>query len=274
MKADWRHYIQHRIKRALQKSPPRRWLESRAQQMEGPPAIFIWIPKTAGTSLVSALCRHGCRRYKSLIRARYHWNRRGFVTFGHQSVLSLLEAGVIPRGYFESAYRFAIVRHPESRVISLFHYLRRKQVLEASVPFSRFLEMVAENRPLPRLSRYERSWIESEGDSLAFHNGANPPPGAFNSIALSQCRPQAEWILTASQTRNPANPSNPAKLTHFIGRVESLGPDLREIGNDLGLPPINIPHLNHQPYSHPPLAREDRQRIETYYRTDYETFEY
>lgn len=270
MREALRKRLQLRIKYTLHRSLFRRCFEDLRQRPSGPDAIFIWIPKTAGTSLLEAFSPYHCHRFKSVLRARYHWNRRGFVTFGHQSVSTLLKVGIIPQSFFDRAYRFAIVRHPQTRAQSLFQYLRHKKVLPPATSFSAFLEIIAENRPIGTLSRYEQRWIDTEGDSLRFHEGANPPPGCFNTIALSQCRPQTAWIGLELDGLEPKN----RYLTHRLARIESLSRDIRDIARDLGLPPITLPRRNTSKTLPPAITPEDRRRIETYYQDDYEHLDY
>ena len=47
-----------------------------------PNAVFIWIPKNAGTSMYHALRRYGCVKTKEAQRIKYQFSQRGLVTFG------------------------------------------------------------------------------------------------------------------------------------------------------------------------------------------------
>lgn len=121
-------------------------------------AIFIWVPKTGGSSLVSAFHITKMKRLDLL-----DWDKLiGVVTFGHMDCNLLLSKRILPRVYFDGAHKFMFVRNPYDRAVSLYfrvHY-----------PYESFEQCL------------ERILAE------------DPKPGLFNIQGLSICSPQVRWL--------------------------------------------------------------------------------
>jgi len=131
-----------------------------------PNAVFIWIPKNAGTSVVHALRRYGCVKTKEAGRIKYQFSQRGLVTFGHMDYYTLLEEGYISQDFDRTSFKFCFSRDPYDRAVSLYVYLRESQGLDES--FLEFWRRVGENGP----------------DPIGIHHG----------IGTSHCNPQVRWI--------------------------------------------------------------------------------
>lgn len=130
------------------------------------PLLFIWIPKTAGTSVFYALSKtHGM----DILMSDYpEWDNVGNITFGHLDVLMLLDLKVISKEYWDSAQKFTIVRNPFSRFISLYH------------DFMRTARIAPDVTPL----RFAQACLNSVRK-----------PGLYNAYGFSQCASQVKWIL-------------------------------------------------------------------------------
>lgn len=128
--------------------------------------VFIWVPKTAGTSVFTFLNdRVGMKKLKTAKQAMSFENR-GAVTFGHQHYLSLLEAGIVSRDFHRRAFNFAFARNPYSRVASLYNYLTQRNLLDAH-DFDYFLDEI---------------WYR-------------PPIGLYNMHGLSIANPITDWLM-------------------------------------------------------------------------------
>ena len=203
-------------------------------------AIFFWIPKCAGTSIYKILVAHGCPE-NLWDNPLAPFVNAGLVTFGHVDVPALVAAGVIRRDYYQRALKFAFVRNPFDRMVSLFFYLRRIQcpALPTEVDFETFCRHVAK--------------------------GDHPPVGLYNYSGLNQCNPMSAWLYDRDGRL----------LVDELGRYENLPEDFARIANQLGLPDT-LPHENrgsHGPYREY-YTRESRLLVTRLYQEDLDRFGY
>lgn len=130
--------------------------------------LFIWIPKTAGTtifkSLENVLGMQKRKRQKEFLS----FPNKGIVTFGHVSYSSLLALGAVSEEYHLNSYKFCFVRNPYNRTISLFNYFIQEKIIDHKLEFEAFLDKIYLNRP---------------------------PIGLYNTIGISQSNPQSDWII-------------------------------------------------------------------------------
>ena len=199
--------------------------------------LFIWVPKCAGTSIYEVLGRHGCRKLKKP-REFSVFDNRGSVTFDHVSVAALLGEGYVSRKYLDGVFKFAFVRNPWDRLVSLWSYFTENVlVLKIKLDFSEFVLRVLEG-------------VE--------------PVGLYNRRGLSQARLMCDWLFD-----NDGN-----LLVDFIGRVEESKDwkeikRLLEIGDDF--PILNTTgHSCYREYYTP----ESRRLVAKIYERDIEEFGY
>jgi hypothetical protein len=133
---------------------------------EQPDVVFIWIPKSAGTSIYNAI---GARKFKTTDRIKNRFCGRGIVTFGHMNYFELLNQGYLSEKFDKRAFKFVIVRDPYDRAVSLYEYLKsRKKHIHENESFLNFLQ---------RLNK----------------NGIDPI-GLYSSNGTSHCNPQIRWV--------------------------------------------------------------------------------
>jgi len=102
--------------------------------------IFLWMPKVAGTSMNAAIKHHFGHTYLSLENAPKRWNPQlKGVTFYHSHVPALVEKGHVSSEWMDSAFKFAFVRNPWDRMVSLYHWLK----WEKKMGFPEFIQNVA-----------------------------------------------------------------------------------------------------------------------------------
>ena len=203
-------------------------------------ALFLWVPKCAGMSVYRALVPHGCieNRWDTPLEP---FANRGIATFGHVDVRQLIERGVVTRAYFDRALKFAFVRNPFDRLVSLFVYLKRIKCDD--VPDDMTFEAFC--------------WKVERRE--------HPPVGLYNYRGLNQCNPMCDWLTDA----------NGDLVADFVGRYESVTDDFRAVCDRLGIEAV-LPHENatqHGPYRDY-YTRATRAVVESVYRRDLDLFGY
>lgn len=197
-------------------------------------AVFIWIPKTAGASFYS--CLDAPKLWVSLHRVKYRFANTGTVTFGHMDYSGLVRAGLVSRRFDEAAYKFAFVRNPYGRAVSLYFYLKKYGILPADGSFLQFCRRL--------------------------HQEGCEPIGLYNVSGLSQCNPQTRWVENIQMD--------------FIGRFETIEDDSEKVFSALGLQGVHLPRINktdHGGYEEY-YCRESKEIIEKFYAEDFRNFDY
>jgi len=202
------------------------------------PAVFIWIPKVAGSSIFRALRPFGCRRINTLEKIAGEFDSRGCVTFGHIGYASLVDNGAVADSFASEAFCFSFVRNPFDRAVSLWAYLSRFGLFDEDLTFDAFVELV---------------------------EAGVAPVGLYNTNGLSQANPQIDWF---------GGPNHPQP--DFVGRYESLQSDFAIVCDHLGLPELLLPHHNPSERSdyRPYFNRHTRRLVERIYERDFEAFDY
>jgi hypothetical protein len=207
-----------------------------------PNALLVWIPKTAGTSLNSLLTHAGGQTFLSIQEARRYFRNRGIVTFGHISIPHLREAGIITDEFHNSALKFAFVRNPFDRTVSLFEYSRLIGKIPATMGFPTFCQMIKDHA------------FEDIGD--------------YNHLGLSQLNPQVRWLIGAKGEL----------CVDFLGRFESFADDVQIVLRRLNLPITGgaVPHDNRSQRMPTESYYSDAQveAVQHAYRCDFEAFGY
>jgi hypothetical protein len=200
-----------------------------------PDSIFIWIPKNAGTSVFTALHAHGMIKLKSPENVARYFRNSGRVTFGHMAVKPLVADGLVSPQFIRSAFKFAIVRNPYARAVSLYRYLLGPLLSNWREPpsFADFLGILADGR-------YDKI-------------------GPYNSRGLSQCNPQSEWLRDLAPD-----------AIYKVEEMDGLATDLSERWS---IPKPNLPHANRSGGSID-LSRDEKAMVERIYAEDFEAFGY
>lgn len=128
-------------------------------------AVFIWIPKNAGTSLYNMLKKYGCMKVKVLSQVKQRFSQRGFVTFDHMDYAQLVSKSHVSSYYDQKAFKFCFCRNPYDRAVSLYVYKTKKM----------------SNKP-----SFLSFWQSLEGNIQDI--------GLFNSEGMSMCNPQYRWV--------------------------------------------------------------------------------
>jgi hypothetical protein len=82
-------------------------------------ALFIWIPRTGGTSVWGAIQRSG-KTYSRMNEKRELDPDAEICTLQHSSIQECIKAGVITQDWVSNRYVFTIVRNPWERLLSIY----------------------------------------------------------------------------------------------------------------------------------------------------------
>lgn len=212
--------------------------------------IFVHIPKTAGTSLTSALARYthycdleiGGTAFGEQIQPAY---RKRFGLSKHSTAKEI--RNLVGTVAWAQAFTFSFVRNPFSRCLSTYHFLRKWDAPNSEISkkirnFSSFDDYVLSD-----------IWQETNGPDELF-------------------RPQLYWLR--------ANTHSNTLLVDFVGQVERINDDVTTLLNAIGIPenkrPNTLPQLN----SSQPSALTDIKnavvvdKIVAKYRSDFDAFGY
>lgn len=108
-------------------------------------AVFIHIPKTAGSSIRSWLVNnHNFLDLRTPKEITYYFPQKGGLYPMHQHYLTLLHFGLISRKFDKNSYKFCVTRNPYDRAVSLFLFLRSKKRVDGN--FIQFLDAVRVRR--------------------------------------------------------------------------------------------------------------------------------
>ena len=175
------------------------------------PTLFIWIPRTGGSSIWEAysgmLSPEASQQWR--LNVKYQEPIREdatLTTCSHAHIPSLIQYQIMSREWLERRFVFTFVRNPWDRLVSLYYYYRRlKRFFKGSFP--EFIEAIRHGMP---------------------------KPGTYNYYLLSMANPQAEWFDTKA-IRHYIRPD-------FVGHFEHYERDWTELGRLIGeghdAPPI------------------------------------
>lgn len=218
-------------------------------------ALFVHIPKTGGSSVTQALKCYGLRAFHDP-KEYSAFDNDGMVTFGHASIGSLLDTGVMSRGFFDDAYKFCFVRNPFEGVVSSYHamWYYTKDIGSITSPRGHSLSF-------PDFCRM----LRDEGVDLI---------GAYNVQKLSQLNSQSAWMRLSDGT----------EFLDYIGRFEHLYDDFAVICTKLGLEDACLEHVQKSDVTERRMAKDKQYRdlyddearwiIGKLYEEDFDTFGY
>lgn len=127
--------------------------------------LFIWIPKTSGTSFYESFSERDSSFKLELDPTRKINNG----THGHIKVDLLYS-----KEELEEFKIFTIVRNPYSRFVSLFEYLKKHNIIKSGSTMCDFVSLIKKGIP---------------------------PVGKYNRAGLSQCNPQSDWLKDISKVK-------------------------------------------------------------------------
>jgi hypothetical protein len=204
-------------------------------------SLFIWIPKTAGTSVFTYLSQEKGMVKLKTVRL---WEEylpslpsaaMGHVTTGHMDPDFLIRNQIASRENLETTFTFSVVRDPYERAISLYRYFQAQGRVNQEEDFITWLQRLS--------SKLRRTAI-----------------GPWNVLGHSQAKPQSDW-LKPRLWRGPEvfKLEEPHLWPEHLVRATKTLPRLNASG--VGRERIN-------------LDRAARKLIERIYHRDFDILEY
>jgi chondroitin 4-sulfotransferase 11 len=197
--------------------------------------IFVWIPKSAGSSFMRLLEEIGGIKIVTIEGIRHLRPNNGIYSFGHISLMELVGAGFISSDYFHRAFKFTIVRNPYDRAVSLFEYLKKMGNLPPTTTFSIFCQYL-------KASAFE-------------------PVGLYNHKNLNQLNPQVDWLKGEDGNI----------MCDYIGKFEDLSRVVLDVSNalDVKLGPLEKSNTSNRKKTEDYYSLEQIEIINQVYDEDF-----
>lgn len=177
---------------------------------------FVAIPKTGSQSVTNALEPFGLRYYNVKHEDHHRKLEHGIISYTHFSVPHLRAEGIVTDAFINSAFKFAIVRNPWDRLVSLYSFLHAHPADHRDPYF----------RKVAAMDSFEAFVKDLEQDPPV-------PIGNFNYRLNSQANEQLAWITDESGE----------VWVDFVGRFEQLQADWTHVCRETGIDCL-LPHLN------------------------------
>jgi len=199
-------------------------------------AVFIWIPKTAGATLYTALDKHICTKLLHITSVKIRFQNKGLVTFGHMDYAQLVETGLVKSRFDKSAFKFCFSRNPYSRAVSLYFFSRKRNWIPEELSFLEFCQQ-----------------IEKGVHDI----------GLFNMQEMSLCNPQTRWLRGVELDFVGSVENFDADLCHVFESLDLGVPDTVSAKN----------RTSHSPYRDY-YCPESMRIVAKLYAEDFERFDY
>lgn len=170
-------------------------------------SVFLWIPKTAGTSITKALEKHNFLVLYNTASVAFYFPQCGGVSFAHMSYTELLKQNYITSNFDATSFKFTFVRNPYDRAVSIYEYFIRLKRIEPTFTFKQFTELM-------KNKEYQYVGLASDEN-------------------FSHCNKQSSYLYDG----------NNKLIADYVGKVENIDTDFKEICDHLKINE-NLDHLN------------------------------
>lgn len=229
--------------------------------------IFIHIHKTGGNSVTEALRPSLNRSDLILDHDLGEWSRKWGQARHHLDLETLRKhspaatiAAVLTQEMWDGSFKFAFVRHPVARTLSLYNYAVGK--------------LEERRRFLPRNAWYLTP-LGRESDPLRWRSvRALRDAGSFSGFIR---HPLLETDASMTSQWYSLIDGSGKVIVDFIGRFEHLQEDFHKVQDRLGLPRSALGWRNASPrtaHSAVMISEEDRAYLAQRFRADFAMFAY
>tara|TARA_B100001123_G_C15083541_1_gene936690 strand:- start:301 stop:1011 length:711 start_codon:yes stop_codon:yes gene_type:complete len=187
--------------------------------------IFIHVPKAAGTSMMTAFEPY---QEEGLITEKTSFLQHPMLPlpllamFNFDISRAEVMKSVIGSVRWDETFKFCFVRNPWDRYISNWHWLTRTG---------------------QRTGWVDRGW-QGEDGNVSFHDFVHQI-GACYDMPINQYQ-HDKWHMR-NQIEHISDRSG-TLMVDFVGRVENIVEDFAYACQEMGVPDIELPHLNHVGY--------------------------
>ena len=203
-------------------------------------AIFIHIPKTAGSSIRNCLSNNGFNQHGHVSN---FYRKDSTISIKHQPCKFL------KNNYIENYFKFCFVRNPWDIVVSSFLWWKRAYEWASRTGWGhpRKRELMKKIYTM-NFSEYLKSYASNLNEIYSHEMG------------------QHFWIVSEQNEM----------IVDFIGRFENLQEDFNTICDKIGIPQQQLPHTNKTNHKHYTEYYDDetRQIVAEKYEKDIEYFNY
>jgi len=224
--------------------------------------IFIHITKAAGTSITAALEK--TMKWNDLVLGStplgVDMQKHYLGRFKLQKHSKAIEVGwVIGQKRWEDYFTFSFVRHPYSRVLSLYTYIENQVLGKGwkrhlrNIPFVKISKDPVWNWPATKAYLESRTFSE-----FIRHPSLVWEPGM---------KPQTDWILDYEGNQ----------LLDYIGKVESIRVDFNHVLKQIDLKPLTLKTLNQSRTPEriiPEITEDDYHFLAEYFEEDFKLLDY
>lgn len=213
-------------------------------------ALFIWIPKNAGSTIKNILGISKRKNIESINRfIKKRGKLEGRITFGHINCSKLIKSsrfnGNIDKliDFYKNSFKFYFTRNPYDRTVSLYAYLisiyGKKRILPRDTDFLNFCRNI-------KIKGFLEVGLTSN-----------------DRVGLTMCNPQVNWLENIN--------------ADFVGRFENLETDINKLAKILDIDIVEkIPQRNrsHRKNYESYYCKESKQIIEDLYAKDFQYLDY
>ena len=206
---------------------------------------FIHVPRTAGTSIQNYLENNFRIRKAKKEDFRYtDYINLDCICTSHISIDELFREKVLQKEWWEDSYKFAFVRNPWDRLVSIYHYyksFRTRREYRSNYCLESFETFVQE-------TIVNDKWVPS--------------------IELFAGRPHFQHVLPQISWLKPE--------IDYVGKFENLQNDWNVVCEKADIPPNKLTHLNavYRKDYHDYYNTELQHIVAKYYQEDIDKFKY
>jgi chondroitin 4-sulfotransferase 11 len=199
--------------------------------------IYIHIPKTGGSSIESAL---KCEQY-SFTRVSSEGNLQVAPWVSNKWYNK--HDPLFKKAINDNAFKFAFVRNPFDLMVSCFHWWL-----------------------LPKGKNWPQGRFKKEFGDITFPQFIKKTSALYLNEYSHKKQGQSFWLRDATG----------AIKVDFIGRFENIQQDFNTICNEIGIPQIDLPHINKTKHKHYTEYYDDdsREIVADSFAVDIEHFDY